>query len=79
MTFETALPTDAHPVVLSETDPLRAVRIDRLPCTLPPEHAAGSFVEESARTGTSAYWLRVLQHDGAMAWSSPVFVTFPGA
>ena len=25
--------------------------------------------------GTSAYWVRVLQSDGATAWSSPIFVT----
>lgn len=29
--------------------------------------------------GCNAYWLRVLQHDGAQAWSSPVFATYASA
>jgi len=33
------------------------------------------WTEKQPPVGTSAYWLRVTQQDGAVAWSSPIFVT----
>jgi hypothetical protein len=65
------------PVVAEAADPARTVRVQRLPTGLPAPSCAGSFIDPDARSGSHAYWLRVLQHDGAQAWSSPVFVTFP--
>jgi hypothetical protein len=53
--------------------------VQRLPTGLPPASCAGSFVDPDPHPGCNAYWLRVLQHDGAQAWSSPVFATFAGA
>ena len=39
-----------------------------------PTAARFSYRDASAPEGTNAYWLRVIQRDGAMAWSSPIFV-----
>ena len=78
MTFETPIPADTRPVEVSAADPSRTVRVERLPSALPDLHCAGSFVDRESVRETHAYWLRVLQHDGAMAWSSPVFATFAG-
>ena len=33
-----------------------------------------AFRDADAAEGTNAYWLRVIQRDGAMAWSSPIYV-----
>ena len=49
--------------------------------TVDPTHGMGqerfeaSFVDDAAPTGDSWYSLRVIQTDGEVAWSSPVFVT----
>lgn len=35
-----------------------------------------TFVDESIKNGLNAYWVRVLQDDGHMAWSSPIFIDY---
>ena len=37
--------------------------------------ASFTWTEKEAPRGTTAYWIRVLQQDGAIAWSSPIFVS----
>jgi hypothetical protein len=37
--------------------------------------ASFTWTEKEVPLGTTAYWVRVLQQDGAIAWSSPIFVT----
>ena len=36
-----------------------------------------SFVDQDSRPGETHYYVRVQQADGQMAWSSPIWVTFP--
>ena len=60
------------------SNPLGRFESQRLPVGLPSPSCAGGFVDPDPLPGCNAYWLRVLQHDGAQAWSSPVFATFPG-
>ena len=38
--------------------------------------AAFTFADPSPRPGTNAYWVRVVQADMEMAWTSPVFVDY---
>jgi hypothetical protein len=33
------------------------------------------WTDKRVPSGTTAYWVRVLQQDGAVAWSTPIFVT----
>jgi hypothetical protein len=35
------------------------------------------FVDDGFRPGVNAYWVRVVQSDGEMAWSSPIYVNRP--
>ena len=37
--------------------------------------ASFTWTEKEVPLGTTSYWIRVLQKDGAIAWSSPIFVT----
>ena len=37
---------------------------------------AFEFVDQDASTGESYYYLRVLQSDGELAWSSPIWVRY---
>ena len=39
-----------------------------------PTTAHFSYRDAFAQPGTNAYWLRVIQRDGAMAWSSPIYM-----
>lgn len=79
MTFTVPLDQiDERSFVVDAGNPSRTVRIQRLPAGLPSPSCLGSFVDPDPHPGCNAYWLRVLQHDGAQAWSSPVFATFPG-
>jgi hypothetical protein len=39
-----------------------------------PTAARFSYRDVAAPQGANAYWLRVIQRDGAMAWSSPIYV-----
>lgn len=41
-----------------------------------PSAVRFAYRDESAPGDASAYWLRVIQRDGAMAWSSPIYVTY---
>jgi hypothetical protein len=34
-----------------------------------------TFTDSEAATGESYYYVRVLQYDGQLAWSSPIWVT----
>ncbi|HIQ06539.1 MAG TPA: DUF3604 domain-containing protein [Anaerolineae bacterium] len=43
-----------------------------------PMVARFAYRDESALPGINAYWLRVIQRDGAMAWSSPIYVELAG-
>lgn len=77
MTFTTPLDRlDEQPVTVDADDPARTVRIERLPRGLPTASCSGTHVDHDPEPGCNAYWLRVLQHDGGQAWSSPVFATF---
>ena len=40
-----------------------------------PGRVTFTWADEQLQSQTTAYWVRVLQEDGATAWSSPVFVT----
>ena len=40
-----------------------------------PRHVAFSWTDTAVPQGTSVYWIRVQQQDGAVAWASPMFVT----
>jgi len=39
-----------------------------------PRTVRFEWTESADQTGPAAYWVRVLQEDGATAWSSPIFV-----
>jgi hypothetical protein len=55
--------------------PQRRVELRRLPATMPPPGWRGTFEHADAAPGPHAYWIRVRQADGALAWSTPIFVT----
>lgn len=53
--------------------------IERRPIGLKERHFRVSFRPASSPAGEHAYWIRVLQVDGAKAWTSPWYVSHQGA
>ena len=43
-----------------------------------PRNLEFSYVDEAPKTGVNPYWVRVVQSDGTMAWSSPVYFEYGG-
>ena len=62
-----------EPWVLERGGVGQRVSLGRLPEGEPPLQVAFDFTAEPP-PGTSAWWVRVTQDDGARAWSSPIFI-----
>jgi hypothetical protein len=41
-----------------------------------PDTLGFTYRDESAAKGLNAYWVRIVQADGAMAWTSPIFIQY---
>jgi hypothetical protein len=67
----------AGPARFSDTRPARELEIMRLPVDPGPCAWRGRFRDHAGKPGWNAYWLRVRQWNGAIAWSSPIFVRLP--
>jgi hypothetical protein len=52
----------------------RRVILKRLPEKTNPRDVTFTFLDSHFQKGVNAYWVRVTQSDGEMAWSSPIFV-----
>lgn len=50
------------------------VRVEQVPLAPRPERVAFTWTDSESPSGRSAYWLRITQVDGEMAWTSPVYV-----
>jgi hypothetical protein len=57
------------------SQPDRHVELRWLPERDPPRSLRATLADPEPAAGTHAYWVRVRQGDGAIAWSSPIFVT----
>lgn len=47
---------------------------------LPPKRGTNilslEYTDEDVKEGLNPYWAKVLQYNGAMAWSSPIFIDY---
>jgi hypothetical protein len=64
----------AAPTTFHAESPQRRVELRRLPSTMPAWSWRGAFEDDAPQPGAHAYWVRVRQADGALAWSTPIFV-----
>ncbi len=65
------------PLVIDAGDVNRRVTVGPAPSEDGPQTAEVSYRDTKPLAGEAAYWVRVVQVDQAMAWSSPVYVTRP--
>jgi hypothetical protein len=42
-----------------------------------PQNLEFSYVDEDPMEGMNPYWVKVVQSNGGMAWSSPIYVKKP--
>ena len=56
----------------------RTITVSLAPQAHGPETAAFTFTDPAPQPGVNPYWVRVVQSDMEMAWSSPVFVDYAG-
>jgi hypothetical protein len=52
----------------------RRVTARRLAAGYTGRAAEFKFIDEGFNIGVNAYWVRIVQSDGEMAWSSPIYV-----
>ncbi len=62
-----------HPIETHIGPVDRAISVQRLPEETGFTEISFKQVDNNPRLGTNAYWVRVVQSDGEMAWSSPIF------
>jgi len=64
----------AAPMVVDAGGQGQRVTVSLVPRGPRPMAARFTYRDRTAPPGTSAYWIRVIQRDGVMAWSSPIYV-----
>jgi hypothetical protein len=66
------------PVSFADEVPNREIELRFLPQDPGPASWRGEFRDGAMKPGWNAYWFRVRQWDGGIAWSSPIFVNMTG-
>ena len=67
-----------EPMVFDASGVNQRVRVSAISGGELPRSLNFSYVDEDPIGGVSPYWMRVVQNDGGMAWSSPVYVDYRG-
>jgi len=67
-----------EPLVVEAGGVNQKVRVSAISGGELPRSFDFSYVDEDPMGGVSPYWVKVVQSDGGMAWSSPVYVDYRG-
>ncbi|MCW3992752.1 MAG: hypothetical protein NWE79_08575, partial [Candidatus Bathyarchaeota archaeon] len=65
-----------EPLVVDAGGVNQRVRVSAISGERLPMNLEFSYVDEDPEDGVNPYWVRVVQSDGAMAWTSPVYVAY---
>ena len=63
------------PMVVQAGGVNRQVKVSEISEKL-PKKLEFSYIDENPKQGINPYWVRVVQSDGSMAWSSPIYVNY---
>lgn len=63
-----------EPLIIEIGPEKRRLLLKRVPQDTNPRDVTFTFLDSHFQKGTNAYWVRVTQLDGEMAWSSPIFI-----
>ena len=68
---------EIQPVKIIEAGGIeQRVVISRVPQGEPSSNATFKYTDNAVQKGLNAYWVKVTQNDGGMAWSSPIFINY---
>jgi len=65
-----------EPMVIDAGGVNQRVKVSTISAGDLPRSLEFNYVDEESRPGVNPYWVRVVQGDGAMAWSSPVYLNY---
>ena len=65
-----------EPLVIDAGGVNQRVRVSAISGEKLPMNLEFSYVDEDPEEGVNPYWVRMVQSDGAMAWTSPVYVAY---
>jgi len=65
-----------EPLVVDAGGVNQRVKVSEISGSELPRSLEFSYVDEKPKHGVNPYWVRVVQSDGNMAWSSPVYVNY---
>lgn len=63
-----------EPMIIQIGPENRRLILKRMPQNINPQDVTFTFLDSNFPSGINAYWIRVTQIDGEMAWSSPIFI-----
>ena len=67
-----------EPLVVDAGGVNQRIKVSSIKAGELPRNLEFSYVDEAPKTGVNPYWVRVVQSDGTMAWSSPVYFDYGG-
>jgi hypothetical protein len=67
-----------EPLVVEAGGVNQRVKVSAIKAGELPKDLEFQFVDGAPRPGVNPYWVRVVQSDGTMAWSSPVYFEYSG-
>jgi len=65
-----------NPLVVDAGGVNMKVRVWKVSARGGPTQTEFKYVDRDVKAGVNPYWVRVMQKDGSMAWSSPIFVRY---
>ena len=65
-----------EPMIIELGEVNKKIKITKIPSTPLPKEAEFTYKDEAPKKGVNAYWIKVTQSNGALAWSSPIYFNY---
>jgi hypothetical protein len=65
-----------EPLLVDAGEVNQRVKVSAITSRELPKNLEFNYIDENPKHGVNPYWIRVVQSNGAMAWSSPVYIDF---
>lgn len=65
-----------EPFIVNIGEVNKKIKITRLSDTELPKEAEFNYIDKNPHNGINAYWIKVTQSNGAIAWSSPIYFNY---
>ena len=65
-----------EPIIIELGEVNKKIKITKIPSTPLPKEVEFTYKDEAPNGGVNAYWIKVTQSNGALAWSSPIYFNY---